>query len=374
MDARLARMADVLVDYSLGVEGGDTVLVSGPLAAASFALAVQERVLAAGGHAQLRLQSEELEEALVRCGTTAQLEWVNPTTRRLYETVDCGVFLLAPANTRALTGTAAEANAARRRAQHELRELLESREQAGELRTVVTAVPTHALAQEADMSLRDYTDLVVAAGWLDDDDAVGAWRAFSERGARLAARLGQGTTVRVEADRTDITLDVAGRTWVAADGKQNFPDGEVYTAPHEGATQGRIRFPHATIIEGRRIEGVELTFVDGTVTEARADRGDADLQALLDTDEGARRVGELAIGLNGRIERFTGEPLFDEKIAGTVHLALGAAYPECGGTNVSALHWDLVCDLREQGRVHLDGEVVYEHGKFVAEWPRADVA
>ena len=368
MDARLERMADVLVEYSLRVEGGDVVLVSGPVAASEFAVALHERILAAGGHSHLRMVPEELEEALARLGSPSQLEWVNPALERLYETVDCYVALLAPTNTRAMTGTDAAAASIRRRAHQPLRQLLERREQDGELRSVVTAVPTHALAQEADMSLRDYTDLVVSAGWLDGDDPVAAWSSFRERAASLAERLNRATLVRIQAEGTDIVLDVAGRAWVPSDGTQNFPDGEVYTAPLESATSGTIRFPHATIIEGRRVQGIELSFEGGLVTNARADRGDQDLQALLATDDGARRVGELAFGLNDRVERFTGEPLFDEKIAGTVHLALGSAYPECGGTNMSALHWDLVCDLRGGGHVEIDGEIAHEGGAFLEGW------
>lgn len=368
MDARLEKMADVLVEHSLRVRDGDAVLVAGGLAAADFALVLHQRILAAGGNPHLRMAPEELEEALLRLGSTAQLEWVNPVVRRLYETVDCYVALLAPTNTRALTGTDAGASATRRRALRPLHDLMQQREQEGTLRSVVTAVPTHGLAQEADMSLRDYTDLVVAAGWLDSDDPVGAWRGFRERAGALAERLTEVSTVRVVADGTDLELGVAGRRWVAADGTENFPDGEVYTAPLEDSVSGVIRFPHATIIEGRRVADVVLRFDAGVVVEASAGVGEPDLHALLATDDGASRVGELAFGLNDRLERFTGEALFDEKIAGTVHLALGAAYPECGGSNESALHWDLVCDLRAQGRIELDGEIAHEHGAFLDKW------
>lgn len=368
MDSRLERMADVLIEYSVAVKEGDLVVVSGPLAASEFALVLQERILAAGGNADVRLEPNEFDETLLRVGSAEQLGWINPTRRRLLEHADCSVLLFAPRNTRAMSTMSAEASATRRRARRQVYEILERREQAGELRAVVAGLPTHALAQEASMSLRDYTNLVVAAGLLDNDDPVGAWREFGARASRLAARLNDVSTVRIQADGTDLTTEVRGRTWVAADGTQNFPDGEVYTAPVDGSTSGTIRFPHATIVEGRRVEGVELTFEAGAVVAASAERGQADLDALLDTDGGARRVGELAFGLNDRVERFTGEPLFDEKIAGTVHLALGAAYPECGGTNGSALHWDLVCDLRGGGQVELDGVVAHEQGRFSSEW------
>ncbi len=368
MDVRLERMADVLIEHSLEVNAGDHVVVSGPLVTSEFALVMQRRILDAGGHADLRLVPEELDESLLRLGSPSQLEWINPTARRLLEHADCFVYLLAPTNTCALSGASAAASAARRRARRELYELLESRERAGEARAVVAGLPTHALAQEASMSIVDYTNLVVEAGQLDAEDPVRVWREFRARASRLAERLNGVSKVRLQAEGTELTTSVRGRTWIAADGTQNFPDGEVYSAPVDGSTQGTIRFPHATIVEGRRVDGIELTFEDGVVVRAHADRGQSDLDALLDTDDGARRVGELAFGLNERVTRFTGEPLFDEKIAGTVHLALGAAYPECGGTNHSALHWDLVCDLRLGGVVELDGAVAQRDGQFDTDW------
>jgi aminopeptidase len=361
-------MAEVLVDYSLGVKEGELVVVAGPVGASAFALVLQERILAAGGHPAVRLQPDELAESLLRSGSAEQLEWINPVTRGLLEQADGYVSLVAPSNTRALTGVDPKASAARRRARRSINELLEAREHRGQLRSVVSAVPTHALAQEASMSLRDYSELVVQAGFLDADDPVAAWRDFGARAASLVERLTGTSNVRIQADRTDLSVGVAGRTWVAADGTQNFPDGEVYTAPVEETIEGTIYFPHATIIEGRRVEGVELTFAAGIVVRGRAERGQSDLDALLETDDGARRAGELAFGLNDRVQRFTGESLFDEKIAGTIHLALGSAYPECGGSNRSALHWDLVCDLRSGGVVHVDGTEVQRDGRFVDGW------
>jgi aminopeptidase len=164
---------------------------------------------------------------------------------------------------------------------------------------------------------------------------------------------------------TDLTLGVGGRRWWVADGRENMPDGEVYVAPHAGSLEGEITFARAAVHAGRAIEGVRLRFARGQVVEASARRGQAFLDAALQTDAGARRAGEFAFGLNDGIERFTGEALFDEKIDGTVHLALGASLPECHGDNESALHWDLVCDLRAGGEAHADGRLVYRDGRFL---------
>ena len=215
------------------------------------------------------------------------------------------------------------------------------------------------------MSGRDYAEFVRRALFLDQADPVGAWKALSARQAGLVERLARGSEARIVAEGTDLTLGIAGRTWINSDGRRNMPSGEVFTGPHERSAQGTIRFGVPSVRGGGEVSGVELTFEDGRVVAARADRGDAFLQAALDTDDGARLLGELGIGTNTGIDRATGSTLLDEKIAGTVHLALGRSYPETGGVNKSALHWDLICDLRQGGRVTVDNELLIEDGSFV---------
>jgi aminopeptidase len=163
----------------------------------------------------------------------------------------------------------------------------------------------------------------------------------------------------------DLVIRVGGRRWKNAAGEHNFPDGEVFTAPLETATRGRVTFSFPALYGGREVEGITLTFAEGRVVEATAAKGADLLQAMLDLDAGARVLGEFAFGTNYGIARFTRNILFDEKIGGTVHLALGAAYPETGGTNRSGLHWDMICDLRSDSEVRADGEVIYRNGKFL---------
>jgi aminopeptidase len=212
------------------------------------------------------------------------------------------------------------------------------------------------------MSDGQYAEFLVAALFLDRIDPAEAWRELSGRQAELVRRLSAARAIRIEADGTDISLNVEGRTWINSDGRRNMPSGEVFTGPHERSANGTVRFTVPTGPRGVTVTGVELTFREGQVVGARAERGDEYLQASLETDAGARFLGELGIGTNPGIDRATGHILLDEKMAGTVHLALGRSYPETGGVNKSAIHWDLICDLRDGGRITADGETVVEAG------------
>jgi aminopeptidase len=225
--------------------------------------------------------------------------------------------------------------------------------------------PTPALAQQAAMGEEEYATFVSSALFLDRPDAAAAWRELSQEQQGLVDRLSEANEIRIEAEGTDLTLRVGGRTWINSDGKHNMPSGEVFTGPHEDSANGTIRFTVPTGPRGVDVVGVELTFRDGVVDGARADRGQHYLDAALATDPGARRLGELGIGTNPGIDRATGLVLLDEKMAGTVHLALGRSYPQTGGRNSSALHWDLICDLRSGGRLIADGNVINENGNFV---------
>jgi len=226
--------------------------------------------------------------------------------------------------------------------------------------------PTDASAQQAGTSLRAFAAFVQRALFLDQPDAVVSWGELRAFQARLIDRLERADEIRIEAEGTDLRLRVKGRTWVNSDGRRNMPSGEVFTGPLERSAEGTILFDIPSSPAGVEVAGVTMRFSEGAVVEARAQRGDAYLQRALATDDGARRLGELGIGTNFGIDRPVGAILFDEKIGGTVHLALGRSYPETGGRNESALHWDLICDLRRGGRITADGELIQENGRFVA--------
>ena len=227
-----------------------------------------------------------------------------------------------------------------------------------------TLWPTPAGAQQAGMGTSAFAELVRRATFLDRDDPSGAWRELHDRQARLIERLAPARELRIEADGTDLTLSVEGRTWVNSDGKRNMPSGEVFTGPHEASAEGRIRFTIPSSPRGVEVADITLEFREGRVVGARAERGEAYLRETLATDEGAARLGEIGIGTNFGIDRPVGAILFDEKIGGTVHLAVGSSYPETGGTNESVVHWDMICDLRRGGRLSADGEPLLVDGRF----------
>jgi aminopeptidase len=355
----------VLVDYSTRVKPGDLVLLSGPPQGAPLVRSLYRKVLAAGGHPHLRVRLDGETEALLKTGGEEQLEWVNPATVEDVERADVRIAVEADANTRSLSGVDPARQALYSRARETVRDRYLERAAAGELRWVITAYPNDAHAQDAGMSRAEYEEFVYRAAFLDRADPVGEWSRFAERLEATAARLGQVGELRLVAEGTDLRLGVGGRRWVASHGHENFPDGEVFTGPVEDSVEGTIRFSFPAVFQGREVHDVRLRFEHGSVVEASAARGGDFLERMLELDDGARRVGEFAFGLNDAVDVFTRNILFDEKLGGTVHLALGSSYPETGGVNRSALHWDLICDLRDGGEVYADGELVYRDGRFL---------
>jgi aminopeptidase len=363
---RLRRLAEVLVTYSGGVRAGDLVVLQGPMHVEPLLEQLYAAVLQAGGQPTVRC-APELEDLLFAEGSDAQIEWQTPGEQQDIEQTDVWIVIDAPSNTKALTSVDPEREARVQRARLPLRERYLERALAGELRWVLTAYPTNAAAQDAEMSLAQYKELVYAAAFLDDGDPVARWRAFAGELERVAELLNTKQELRFVAEGTDLTFAVGGdRTWLPSDGHENFPDGEVFTAPLDDSAEGEITFTFPAVFSGRQVDDVRLRFHEGQVVDASASRGEEFLREMVALDDGARRVGELAFGLNDAVRVFTRNILFDEKIGGTMHLALGSAYPECGGTNRSALHWDMICDLRSGGEVYADGELVYRDGRFLS--------
>ncbi|MFL5921745.1 MAG: aminopeptidase [Gaiellaceae bacterium] len=365
MSERLRRLADVLVGYSAGVKPGDLVVIQGTANVEPLLAELYASVLRAGGLPSPRA-TLELDELLLADGSDEQVAWLNPAELEDVERADVWIVVDAPTNTKALTGISPEREALQQRARRQLRERYLERALHGELRWVLTGYPTQGAAQDAEMSLAEYEDFLYAASFLDDGDPAARWRAFAEELARVAEFLNAREELRIVAEDTDLTLAFGGRTWVPSQGHENFPDGEVFTAPLETGVNGEVRFTYPAVFRGRQVDDVRLRFEDGEVVEAKAARAQDFLEEMLALDDGARRLGELAFGLNDAIQLFTRNILFDEKIGGTVHLALGSAYEECGGQNRSALHWDMICDLRSGGEVYADGELVYRDGRFLA--------
>jgi aminopeptidase len=306
-------------------------------------------------------------EALIAGANEDQLDWVSPRAVEDVELADARIVILGDENTRSLSSATPDRMARIARAREPLRRRVTDRTLAGEYTWNVTSYPTQAAAQEARMSLSRYEDHLFGAALLDPADPVAAWRRLGDRMRRLVEWLETIRELRVVADGTDLRVGVEDRIWIACDGEHNLPDGEVFTAPVDSTVEGTIRFTYPAVFRRRAVVDVRLRFEDGVVVDAEAAQGQPFLEEMLDLDEGARRPGEFAFGLNDAVSVFTGETLLDEKIGGSVHLALGEAYPESGGTNTSALHWDMVCDLRRGGEVYADGELVYRNGRFLGD-------
>jgi aminopeptidase len=354
-----AAFADLLAGYCLEATEQQQVLVRSTTLAAPLLLELQRALLQRGAWPLLRTELPDATSGFYRHARDLHLDLVAPLELEEARRVQATLSIQAPANTRTLTDVDPALIARVARARRDLRNETLKR------RWATTLWPTEANAQQAGMSLASFGAFVERALFLDQPDPVASWgelRAFQDS---LIARLSTASVLRVEAPGTSLELGVGGRTWINSDGRRNMPSGEVFTGPHERSANGHVRFGVPSSPAGVEVTGVELELRDGEVVAARAQRGQAYLERALATDEGARRLGEVGIGTNFGIDRPVGAILFDEKIGGTLHLALGRSYPESGGTNVSALHWDLILDLRDGGTIWADDDVVQRDGRFL---------
>jgi aminopeptidase len=363
-DARADALAQILVRYSTRIGEGDVCVIQATTPAEVLVQAVYEEVLRAGGRPILQLSTEGAQAAFLDLASDDQLDWVAPTSQWLVENAEAEIGIMADVNTRELSGTDPKRQARVSKARRPLLETAMKRAATGEHRWALTLFPTHAYASEAGMSLREYEDFFYAACLATDGEPVTAWERQSEEVKRLSDWVEGKDEVHVTAPGTDITLGVAGRRWIPCYGEHNMPDGEFFTGPVEDSVNGEITFSFPASYGGRTVSGVRLRFDNGKVVDATAEQGEDFLIEMLDTDDGARRLGELGIGTNYGISTGTKEILLDEKIGGTVHMAIGMSYPETGGTNSSAVHWDMVCDLRSGGALVVDGVELQRDGQF----------
>lgn len=363
-DPRVEAMARVLVGYSVDVKPGQLVRISANVEGVPLALALHRTVLQVGGNPWLDLSVEEAEELFYAFGEGEQLDYVPPFLMQTVEALDADISVWTDANTKRLNSIDPAKQARRARAMHPLSKRHLERMARKELRWVGTAYPTNANAQTAEMSLREYEDFIYGACRVTEPDPVSIWKEVSRKQQALIDWLSGRSQIHVQGEDTDLRLSFAGRTWENCDGRENFPDGEIFTGPVEDSVEGHIRFSFPACFRGREVENVRLWFEKGRVVRATAAKNEDFLLRMLDVDEGARFVGEFAFGTNSGIQRFTGDTLFDEKIGGTIHLALGKGFIETGSANESAIHWDMVCDLRAGGRVLVDGETFCENGAF----------
>ena len=314
-DPRAERLAKILVGYSTEVKQGELVSIDGDNAAEPLLLAVYEEVLRAGAHPILNVSLDGQVAAYYRHASDAQIEWVSPVSEWLLDNVDVRIAVAASNNPRELSSVPPERQSRRQKATGDLLGRAMERSAKGEFRWVVTLYPTNAYAAEAEMSLSEYEDFYYGACLADDDDPLTAWQRASEETRRLSEWIEGHEEVRVVAPGTDITLGIAGRKFIPCDGRHNMPDGEFFTGPVEDSVEGEVSFHLPATIGGREVAGVRLRFEAGKVVEASAERGEEFLHELLDTDEGARRLGELGIGTNYAIDRGTREVLLTRSSA-----------------------------------------------------------
>lgn len=364
-DPRAERLAKILVGYSTKVKEGEVVAIDGQAGAEPLLLAIYEEVLKAGANPMLNLSLNGQSASFFKHATDDQLSWISPVAEWMVDNVDVRIAVGASENTRELSAVPPERQTRRQLATGDLMAKMMDRSATGALRWCYTLFPTNAYASEAEMSFADYEDFYYGACLANDGDPLTAWQRASAETKRLAEWIDGREEVHITAPGTDIKLGIAGRTFIPCDGEHNMPDGEFFTGPIEDSVEGEVTFHLPAVISGREVAGVHLRFEAGKVVDASAERGEEFLIELLDTDPGARRLGELGIGTNYAIDRGTREVLLDEKIGGTVHMAVGRSYPESGGVNESAVHTDLVCDIRLGGKIVVDGQDFQVDGKFV---------
>lgn len=363
-DIRIERWAHTLVHYCLYVKEGETVAIRATPLAAPLVEAVYRELLRVGAYPLPLIELESFEEMLLKEGNDNQLAMQHPVLRVMAEHIHAQLSIGSKSNTRSLSGVDPSRLAKRQQASQQVRRVLRKREQLKTYRWATTLYPTAAYAQDAEMSLHDFEEFVFDVCFLNDLDPIARWKEVSAQQQRLVDWLAGRKRVHILGDGTDLSLSIEGRVFINSDGRRNFPSGEFFTGPVEDSAEGVIQFDVPASYGGHAIEGVRLVFHEGRVVEAGAIHGQAFLEQMLDLDSGARYLGEFAFGNNARANRAIRNTLFDEKMGGTVHLALGASYPETGGVNQSALHWDMVCDLRPNGEVWVDDVLFMKDGKI----------
>jgi aminopeptidase len=367
-DPRVEKLADLITGYSLALDEGQVFRIDGEESAIPLVASMYRFALRRGALPYVQVRPAGLEEILLAEGDDDQLTYISEGERQQSELLDAWATIWSTSNTRALTRADPERRKLQLSAHYRMVNRRWQRISAGELAWCGTLMPTAAHAQDAEMSLAEYEDFVYGACHVRvDDDPIAHWESTS---AELTARARELETVRelrIVGRDTDLRVVVEGRPWLPSEGRHNMPDGEVFTSPVETGTEGEIYFAFPSIFQGREVESVRLRFEEGRVVRAEASSGEDYLRALIATDEGSSVLGEVAFGLNYEINRFTRDILFDEKIGGTMHVALGGGFEEAGTQNTSDLHWDLICDLREEGEVYADGELVWKAGAFLSE-------
>ena len=364
-DIRIQRMAQVLVRYSLGVKKGERLAIQTDPTAAPLVREVVREAVRAGAFVETFIGIPGVREILLKEGSDEQLSYIPPSFRKIVEEYETQLQIMAQDNTKGLSGVDPGRIALAQQAISDLSHTYMQRSAEGSLRWAIAMFPTNAYAQDANMSLSDFEEFVYRVCFLNDEDPVARWQELGQKQERLVQWLRGKHKIHVRGQDTDLTISIDGRIFINDDGHYNFPGGEFFTGPVEDSANGVIRYSFPASYGGRSVEDVRLRFENGVVVEATAAQGQDYLDKMLSLDEGARRIGEFAFGNNRNVDRCTKNILFDEKMGGTIHLALGASIPQTLGVNQSALHWDMVCDLRSGSEIRVDDELFCKDGEFV---------
>lgn len=363
-DARVQKLAQTLVEYSVGVKPGDWVVIFGHPVAEALTSEVLRYTLRAGGNPSVLYGLGSTSQIFLEEANGEQLKFLSPFERMPFEQADVFVSIDATENTRTLSTADSEKQKIRSVARKEVMEAYMRRSASGELRWTLTQFPCNAFAQEADMPLSAYEDFVYSACKADQPDPVKIWNEIEADQARLVKWLEGKKMLEMHSPTIDMRMSIEGRTFINSTAKHNMPGSEIFTGPVEDSVNGWVQYTFPAIRLGREVDGIRLEFKDGKVVKASAEKNEEYLIKMLDQDPGARFLGELGIGTNYSIDRFTKSILYDEKMGGTIHMAVGASYPETGGKNQSALHWDMICDMRQDSEIRVDGELFYKDGQF----------
>lgn len=366
-DERLSKLAKLLVNYSTGIKKDDIVFICADEVATPWVIEVAKEAIKLGAHVEYRLESEEVSEVKLKYANEEQLKQGNLIYETLLQKADVWLTAWGGRNTRSLSKVDPQKIKLSQQGSSKWKSIYSQRCGDGSLRWCGTQYPTYSDAQEASMSISEYEDFVYEAGLLDKEDPIKEWKRISKEQERWIKYLNTKSDLHIVSDDTDIRVGIKERKWINCDGKENFPDGEIFTSPIENDINGYIKFSFPGIFMGKQIEGIKLEVKDGKIIKASAEKGEELLKELLETDKGSKFFGEVAIGTNYGIKEFTSNMLFDEKIGGTIHMAIGDSMPEAGGKNKSSLHWDMLCDMRSNGKIYADGEIFYENGKFLDE-------
>lgn len=360
------KYAKLLVNYCLAVKKNDKVYINSTYLAEDLLREVAKEVYIAGGIPVMNIELQGFGELALMYGEGHQLSWVNPMKKHIMETFDCYLNIRAPFDKG--DGESEPADEARfkllQQAQQEINKIYFERIGNGSMRRCLCQYPTQAGADDARMSLAEYEKFVYQSCYLFDEDPVAKWLEVRQTQQVYVDYLNKADKIQYLGPHIDISFSVKGRTWINSDGRANMPSGEVFSAPIEDTVNGQVHFSYPTIYMGKDVVGISLEVKNGEVVAWNAEQGKDVLDKVF-AIEGARKWGEVAIGTNYNIQRTSRNILFDEKIGGSIHMAVGQSYKQCGGKNESTVHWDMITDMKNGGQILADGVKIYENGNFL---------